>query len=254
MLHYVEYGGGPPLLVLHGLFGSGSNWRSLARAFADTHRVVVADLRNHGLSLHLPRMRYLDMAEDLRELLYALGIDRAQWIGHSMGGKAAMTVALRYPEVVGHLVVIDIAPVAYRHDHGHLVAAMTGLDLDRIRSRNQAEEALRDDIPDDVIRRFLLQNLVLDQGRYRWRLNLPALQRDMDEIVGFPPDLDGAHFPGPSLFVAGGASNYIAAGHHGAIRGFFPRAEIQVIDGAGHWVHVDKPEPLVQAIRRFLET
>lgn len=251
LLHYVEFGDGDPLVLLHGLFGSGTNLRGLAKRLAGAHRVILADLRNHGRSPHTPGMTYMDMADDLDALLGHLKADRADFVGHSMGGKAAMVLALTRAQRVRRLVVIDVAPVVYKHSYTALIGALRKLDLSRLRSRGDADSALATAVPDEATRMFLLQNLVSEAGRFRWRLNLDALERHMDVIVGFP-ELPGRRFHGPALFVAGEQSDYVRSEHESRIVDLFPQARIAQISGAGHWVHVDQPTALFETLQGFL--
>ena len=251
ILHHQSQGSGPPVLVLHGLFGSATNWRAVARLLADRYRVITADLRNHGRSPHHAAMTYPLMARDVEELMDALGLERAAVVGHSMGGKAAMMLALTHPLRVERLAVVDIAPARYTHTHAPLIAAMQGLDLAALRSRADADRLLRDAVPDTATRLFLLQNLALEQGRYFWRLNLAALRGHLDDIMGFP-SAGGATYDGPVLFLRGERSDYVTAAHSEPILECFPRARIVTVGDAGHWVHADQPEQLVAQLRHFL--
>src|SRR5712671_1531184 len=199
-----EYGEGPPLAILHGLFGSGRNWASIAQRLAAHHHVIALDLRNHGASPWAETMDYREMAEDVRATLRARGYDRYSLLGHSMGGKVAMTAALEHGAAVERLIVADIAPVAYAAHHLGHVKAMRGLDLATIKRRSDADAALAPTISDVAERAFLLQNLVLQDGQASWRLNLEAIERDMPRLVDFPAIEAGRTYDGPSLFVAGG--------------------------------------------------
>ncbi len=252
-LHFTEFGEGEPLVLVHGLFGSGTNLRGLAKSLAATYRVIVADLRNHGRSPHAPGMSYTDMADDLDALLTRLNAGHADFIGHSMGGKAAMTLALTRPRRVRSLAVIDVAPVVYTHSHAGLIHALKGLDLSRLRSRAEADVALAAAVADDATRMFLLQNLVAEDGRYRWRLNLAALERHMEGILGFP-SFPERRFHGPALFVAGERSDYVRAEHEARIAELFPQARVTKISDAGHWVHVDQPAALLKTLNDFLRS
>ena len=251
-LHYTQEGSGNPVVLLHGLFGSGVNLGSLAKKLAVSHRVIVADLRNHGRSPHASGMTYVDMAEDLETLLDRLGIARADFVGHSMGGKAAMVLALTRPHCVRHLVVVDIAPVRYAHSYLPIIQVMENLDLSRLRSRKDADRHLAAAVPDDASRMFLLQNLMVQDGRYQWRLNLTAIKQHTDEILGFP-GLTDRSFGGPTLFLAGAQSEYVLEEHRHKITKLFPAARIEWIAGAGHWVHVDQPQALFETLQDFLD-
>ncbi len=211
-LYYDEYGAGSPLVLLHGLFGSSTNLRNVARSLGNHYRVLVPDARNHGRSPHDSEMTYPAMAQDIADWLNMLGIEQPVLVGHSMGGKTAMMLALTAPERVVSLVVIDIAPVIYSHSHAALINAMQELDLTTLRSRSDADQALAAGIPDPALRGFLLQNLVLQDGSLFWRINLAALASHMDDLIGFP-DLAGRSYSGPVMFVAGKRSDPIKFGH-----------------------------------------
>jgi pimeloyl-ACP methyl ester carboxylesterase len=251
-LSCAEFGDGPPLLILHGLFGSGRNWTSIARKLAETRRVLAVDLRNHGASPWDPAMDYPTMAADVLELIEEKALDRPVVLGHSMGGKTAMAAALAAPRAVGALIVADIAPVAYRHGNAAYVAAMRAIDLSRVERRGDADEALRDAVPEAGVRGFLLQNLVFGEDRPRWQLNLDAIAASMDRLIDFPYAAGEARYGGPALFIAGGASGYVRPEHREAIRAFFPAANIETIAGAGHWPHAEKPREFLEIATRFL--
>ena len=253
-LTYLEAGeanGGTPLLVLHGLFGSARNWQTLARRFAETHRVYALDLRNHGGAPWADGMSYPEMADDILRFLDDRGFARAAVVGHSMGGKAAMTLALTHPERVERLVVVDIAPVAYTHTHAPFVAAMKAADLTGRSRRPEVEAQLVAAVPEAPLRSFLMQNLVLENGAFSWRINLDAIDAGMADLIGYP-DLGDARYDGPTLFIGGTASDYIRPEHHEAIRRRFPKAEIRMVEGAGHWIHAERPDEFATMIEHFL--
>ena len=258
MLHVDRYGPEPsaalppPLFVVHGLFGSARNWAALTRRFAERRPVRAVDLRNHGQSPWTDAHRYVDLAADLAQTIAAETAAPADILGHSMGGKAAMALALTAPERVARLVVADIAPVAYSHSQMPILRAMAGLDLTGLRRRAEADVRLAESLDDPGVRAFLLQSLDLGADPPRWRLNLDALERHMPDILGWPEDL-GPPFPGPALFLAGAASDYIRAEHRPAIRALFPRARLARIPGAGHWLHADKPAETAAAVAAFLD-
>jgi pimeloyl-ACP methyl ester carboxylesterase len=252
-LSYSEVGAGPPLVVLHGLFGSGRNWASIARQLGESHRVFTLDLRNHGESPWAETMSYPEMAEDVAAFLTHNGLDGATVLGHSMGGKAAMVLALDQGERVGRLIVVDIAPVAYRHSHLDLIEAMRAVDLDAVSRRGEVDAALADAVPDPGLRAFLLHNLVSEAGRLRWRINLAALGDNMASLIGYPGDLDGNQYAGPALFLAGADSDYLGAEHSPRIRSLCPAAEIDAIAGAGHWVHAEQPRAFLARVQAFLK-
>ena len=250
-LHFSYQGQGPALLILHGLYGSGSNWNSHAKWLAERFTVILADLRNHGRSPHHPDMSYPAQAADLAALLDRLQLESALVLGHSMGGKAAMTLALQYPERVRALIAADIAPVAYRHDHGEIIEALRRLDLQGLRSREDADAALAADISTGMVRQFLLTNLQRGPEGYSWRIPLDILADQLPLIEGFP-SIEG-RYEGPALFVHGTASDYLTAESEPAVRKHFPAAEIAPITGAGHWLHVEKPESFADTLRAFLD-
>jgi len=248
----VEYGAGAPLAILHGLFGSGRNWASIAQRLAEHHRVIAIDLRNHGASPWAETMDYREMADDVRSTMRERGYDRFALLGHSMGGKVAMTAALKHGAAVERLVVVDIAPVAYAASHLGYAQAMRELDLAAIKRRSDADAALAPAIPDAAERAFLLQNLVLEDGRARWRLNLEAIEREMPRLVDFPTMPPGRAYQGPALFIAGSLSDYLRPEYEPTIRGLFPNAEIANIDNAGHWVHAEQPTAFLAVVEGFL--
>lgn len=238
----------PPLVIVHGLYGSARNWGAIARRLSDTREVIAVDMRNHGESPWYDSHSYADMAADLAEVLRQL--DRpADMIGHSMGGKAAMMLALTHSELLRTLVVADIAPVAYNHDQTRYIHAMRSLDPTRPMSRQEASRALAPTVPDDSIRAFLLQSLDLKAGR--WRLNLDVLERFMAQITGWP-EATGT-FARPTLFLSGAESTYVQPAHKPAIRALFPKARFAKLAGAGHWLHAEKPRAFENSCRLFFE-
>jgi esterase len=247
-----EHGTGPPVAILHGLFGSGRNWRSIAQQLAARHRVVAFDLRNHGASPWADVMSYCEMVDDLRASLQARGIGRTALVGHSMGGKVAMVAALLHLAEVTRLVVVDIAPAPNPPTLLAYVRAMRAVDLRGVTRRNQVDAQLIGVIPDAAERAFLLQNLLVAEGGARWRLNLEAIEREFPQIVGFPELPPGSVFDGPTLFIAGARSNYVHTEHQPAMRRLFPRSRIERIEGAGHWVHAEQPRAFLEAIGPFL--
>ncbi|MAM60674.1 alpha/beta fold hydrolase [Maritimibacter sp. UBA3975] len=238
----------PPVLIVHGLFGSGRNWGVIAKRLADSRRVVTVDMRNHGDSPRADSQSYPEMARDLAEVIGEIG-GTADVIGHSMGGKAAMVLALTRPDCVNRLIVADIAPVAYGHSQMALVEAMQALDLSGIETRSDADAALAEAVAEKGVRSFLLQSLDVREGQ--WKLNLDVLGRDMDVVTGFP-DVTGS-FEGPTLFLAGAESDYVRPEHREIIKTLFPEARQAKIPGAGHWLHAEKPREFEAAARAFLD-
>lgn len=255
-LHFQDFpgpAGTTPLVLAHGLFGSGANWRGVAKRLSGDRRVLVVDMRNHGRSFHADSMSYEEMARDILDTLDAENIDRADLLGHSMGGKAAMVAALLSPRAVEHLVVVDIAPVNYTHSHMPLIDAMMGVDVAALNSRKEADDALQEAIQDTMTRQFLLQSLEKAESGYRWRLNLDALKHGMGDLIGFP-DLDATKFDGPALFIHGAESEYVQPEHHTRIERYFPNAVDVAVDQAGHWVHADQPDVLIEQVGTFIDS
>jgi esterase len=242
---------GPPILLLHGLLGSCANWHGIARRLAEGHRVLVPDLRGHGRSPAGGGISYPAMAADLIHLLDTHGILRTTVIGHSMGGKVAMWLALTAPERVSALGVVDMAPVAYPERLASLLAALRALPLDQVADRRGADALLTPAVPDPGVRGYLLQNLEHGDGGWRWRIDLAALDAAMGDLRGFP-DPGTAQFPGPTLFVYGTESDYVTGEHLARIQALFPLARLRPVAGAGHWVYADQPEGFLAAIAGIL--
>jgi pimeloyl-ACP methyl ester carboxylesterase len=237
----------PPLLIAHGLYGSARNWGVIAKRLSDERQVVAVDMRNHGSSPWSSDHQYRDLAADLAEVIAAFG-GKMDVLGHSMGGKAAMTLALNYPEQVNRLIVADIAPVAYTHTQLPFIQAMRAVDLDSVERRSDAEAQLAAAGVDPALQSFFTQSL--DLPNKRWRLNLDALADQMPEIMSFP-QIEG-QWDGPALFLAGAASDYVLPEHRDQIRALFPQAKFARIPGAGHWLHAEKPREFEAAARAYL--
>ncbi len=249
-LYFREFGQGPPIVILHGLLGFFDNWQTIARALADNYWVITPDLRNHGRSPHADTHTYGEMSQDVLSLLDQLGIPSATLMGHSMGGKVAMQLALDHPERIDRLVVIDMAPTAASGGHETIFHALLHLDLQHLRTREEADARLKEHIPDTAVRQFLLKNLTRhSDGSFAWKMNLPVLWKYYSDILSA---VNGVPFAKPALFVRGGNSNYIRPDDEAVIRQLFPRAQIETIVGAGHWVHADKPQELLALLRSFL--
>lgn len=229
----------------HGIVGR------LQRLLGTSRRIIVPDLRNHGQSPHDPDFSYESMATDLVNLLDALEIEHVNLVGHSLGGKVAMWLALEHPERVAALAVVDIAPVTYPSRFRRLFAALRGLNLRTIDSRREADARLATDIPDPAMRGFLLQNLRHTQDGWTWRFNLAALADAMEGLRTFP-DPQGRRFHGRTIFIHGANSDYVRPDQWPAIQDLFPRAQVTSIPGAGHWVHADQPDAFAGAIAHLL--
>ena len=238
---------GIPLVIAHGLFGSGRNWGVIAKRLANHRRVIALDMRNHGASLWHEDHNYHALAADIAEVATNLG-QPVDLLGHSMGGKAAMVAALSGAPI-RRLIVADIAPVGYNHSQQPVIDAMQSLPLDHITSRAEADQALSAHIDDPALRSFLLQSLNVSERR--WRLNLLALSASMDQIIGFP-DISGC-FNAPALFLTGALSDYLRPEHRPIIKALFPKARFAKIPQAGHWLHAEKPHEFEAAVRVFLE-
>ena len=247
-------GSGPPLVMLHGLFGSSGNWRGIARALSDTHAVHSVDLRNHGASPWSDSMDYLEMADDVRQLIERLGLERPTVMGHSMGGKTAMALALRHPAQVGRLIVVDIAPVPYADTLTAFAEAMRSADVMAAASRAEVQRRLEATAPDPEVVPFLMQNLVTRNDHFDWRINLMGIGAAMSQLCSFPAELLGSHYDGPVTVIAGGRSEYVAQRDGAAFRPMFSNVQVEVIDTAGHWVHADQPAAFIDSVRRVLAT
>lgn len=249
ILHAIQAGDGPPVVLLHGLFGAARNFGMVQRALAPRFRVIALDLRNHGDSRHGDGMTYPAMARDVHETLLSLGISQAAVIGHSMGGKTAMTLALQWPERVTRLLVADIAPVSYQHHNASVAAAMQAIKLAPSLTRQEADMALTDAVPDPAVRAFLLQNLRLGPQPH-WRIGL-------DQIAAAIPALEGwsdppGRYDGPTLFVTGAKSDFVLPEHRPTIRAMFPSARLVALKSAGHWLHADNPAGFFSVAEGFL--
>lgn len=241
--------GPTPLLIVHGFFASSRNWRSIARQLAAVRPVYVLDMRNHGNSPHAKRMNYAVMAEDVLAFMASRGLARAHILGHSMGGKIAMWLALQHPQRIERLVIADIAPVAYQHSFDRTIQALIDLPLERINNRKHAEQYLEEAIPDGNYRQFLLQNLQLADGHYYWRIDLDIFKQNADHIVGFPDTAGLQVYREPALFLAGERSDYVRPE---AVRALFPASKIVSMADTGHWLHAERPDAFVEQVEMFL--
>lgn len=244
---------GAPLVIAHGLFGSARNFSSLGKKLAIRRRVLLVDMRNHGDSPWDDDVTYAAMAGDLAAVIEGHCAGTALVLGHSMGGKATMALALARPDLLAGAIVADIAPIAYAHTHQPYTAAMRAMDVDGIERRSQADPLLADAIPDPMMRAFILQNLVFEDKKARWRLNLKALDDGMPDLIGWDSGLDASPFTGPSMFVYGGASDYMTEVLKPRVREVFPRVEFAMIPGAGHWLHAEKPAEFLAEVQGWLQ-
>ncbi|MCZ6828711.1 MAG: alpha/beta fold hydrolase [Gammaproteobacteria bacterium] len=249
-LNALERGEGPPIILLHGLFGSAANLGIVARGLAPHFTTWSLDVRNHGHSPHADSMSYPEMAADVLELMDAHDIISCPVLGHSMGGKIAMQLALDHPDRVSKLVVADVAPVTYPPHHHNILKGLAAVEEADIDSRSQADALLAATVPEASVRAFLLKSLQKnEQGKYRWLLNRAAIS-DNYQLLGTANQ--GQAFDGSVLFIKGGDSDYILPEHQAAVLGFFPQAELKVIAGTGHWLHAEKPAIFNKLVLRFL--
>ncbi|MDC0736709.1 alpha/beta fold hydrolase [Cognatishimia sp. SS12] len=251
MLNMITHGSPtdqPPLLIVHGLYGSARNWGVVSKKLSDERQVIAVDNRNHGDSKRTDSHSYHDLASDLAEVLADIG--PADVMGHSMGGKAAMVLAVQRPELVNRLIVADIAPVAYGHTQLPFIHAMRAVDLEAVEKRSDALEMLAAaGVEDATLRSFFTQSL--DLKAKRWKLNLDTLEAEMTKIMGFPDNISGSN-SGRTLFLSGGDSDYVLPEHRAKIRDMFPKAAFVKISGTGHWLHAEKPTEFIATVRAWL--
>lgn len=264
-LPFQKLGSGHPLIILHGLYGMGSNWLSIGKALSGLSEVYLVDQRNHGEAFHDPVHTYQAMMQDVIRLMDELGLAKAVVLGHSMGGKVAMHMALHHPERITRLIVADISPLAYTTDHssrnqmgGHrrIISALKAIDLKAFSTLKDIEGQLEPHFPDRPLRQFLMKNLGKDdQGAFYWKLNLDALLNHLDRLA---EGLDPSQIPMeglrqfPALFIKGELSAYIQREDERAVRRIFPLSQVVTIKGAGHWLHAEQPERFVKTVRQFL--
>jgi len=246
-----EYATGFPVVILHGLFGSGENFRSFATGHSKEYRVILPDMRNHGMSPHAYGMSYHLLAKDVADTLDSLDIPCCHLIGHSLGGKAAMEFALEFPSRVKKLVVVDIAPKSYDPKDPEALPALKALHLASFSNRQEIEEALSPLIPDRRMRLFLMKNIVReDSGAFSLRIGLHEMENGYSDIWG---GLEGGRSVScAALFLRGENSDLVEEDDIGLIRQFFPQAEVKTVRNAGHWVQVDQPEEFSSLVRSFL--
>jgi pimeloyl-ACP methyl ester carboxylesterase len=251
LLHYKLFGEGKPLLILHGFLGSLDNWQSVAKELAATYQVFILDIRNHGKSFHDPKHDYASMVEDVRYFIDHLGLSEVSLIGHSMGGKIAMSFALKYPLLVSNLIVVDIAPKVYSPGHEDILHALSKVNPKALKSRQEALDIISTHIHDPSVVQFLLKNLDrLGDESFGWKMNLPVLIDQYSEMLDFPSK---GLFNGPTLFLKGAKSDYILPSDEKNIFTLFPKAKIVSINDAGHWVHAENSVDFISETSNFLK-
>ncbi len=259
-LFHKSFGNAPEyIVILHGLYGSSDNWQSIAKQLAIDYTVIVPDLRNHGKSPHSSIHSYPSLTQDIIDLLDDMNIKTATLIGHSMGGKVAMTLALLFPERVSRLIVVDIAPRAYQRltenssqvsEHMNILSGLISIDVQTIESRTHADLLLSSFVTDSKTRQFLLKNLVRKESHFEWSINISGLHQNLPNIMGA---ISGeGQFNKPTLFIKGELSNYIQEKDKEEIKKIFPEVEFATIFDAGHWVHAEQPDTFIATITAFL--
>lgn len=263
-LFYRKYGNGPPLVILHGLYGSSDNWGTIAKKLSDSFSIILPDQRNHGQSPHSEIHDYDSMRDDLFELVNDIGLKRFFLAGHSMGGKTAISFALKWPERLNGLLIADISPFTCEtgmHSeysrHSEILNAMLSFDLADIKVRTEAESHLKEKISSEKIRGLILKNLQrMPDNSFTWKLNVKSLLGNLDKIMeGIKRQTDyNQQITGfPVIFLKGGDSDYIPLKDNKDIQHVFPAAEIIEVPGAGHWIQADKPDEVVKYIKRLLQ-
>ena len=249
-LFFRESGQGRPMVILHGLFGSSDNWFTLAKTFSQQFKVYLVDQRNHGQSPHSEEFNYKLLAEDLEDFLISNTIAEPIIIGHSMGGKAAMNLAVKRPDLINQLIVVDIVPKPYPIHHDHILDGLNAIYLEKLTSRTEADKILSEFVKETEVRQFLLKNLSRkSDGGFEWKINLKAIGNHIEELG------DGMQYTGkfekPSLFIKGAKSNYFTDGDENSIKAIFSNATFVTLD-TGHWVQAEKPLEFANAVIKFL--
>ncbi|GAA6205859.1 MULTISPECIES: alpha/beta fold hydrolase [Thalassotalea] len=250
LLNYQQSGEGENLVLIHGLFGSLENLNMVAKTLNQDFCVTNLDVRNHGLSFHENNMEYPTLALDIIDTLDHLNIESTHLLGHSMGGKIAMQVALDFPERVNKLIVADISPVQYPQHHDHIITGLQSIDLSKITNRKQADEQLAQYVDDKGVRQFLLRNLHKVADKLAFKCNLSFIAQCYPQII---KGYQGSHvFQKPTLFIKGGDSDYITEQHRPIIRQLFPHSKAKIIQGTGHWLHAEKTAAFNNSVKSFL--
>lgn len=265
-LFYRTFGEGEPLLILHGLYGASDNWMQIARLLPEGYMVIAVDLRNHGASPHDPSHTYEEMVTDIAWLFHELELDKAHILGHSMGGKVAIAFAADFPEKVSSLTIADISPKNYlitpasaiQYDfHQRILRVLSELNLKNFSNRNEIDQALNNEIPEQLVRQFILKNLHRNKGQFEWKINVPVLKKYLEHIIsGVDIDDYADRIPitkYPVLFIKGALSGYIQKDDITIIKRMYPDAKIETIEHATHFLHTEKPEEFVEILIKFLK-
>lgn len=249
-LNFKKIGSGKPFIILHGLFGAADNWISVAKELSESYTLYLVDQRNHGDSGHSGEWDYQVMAEDIKELVDDEGLDSVYLMGHSMGGKTAMNVALSYPDRVEKLVVADIAPRYYPKHHETILEGLNAIDMETLSSRKEADDKLAEYIDELGIRQFLLKSLTRKEGKFAWKINLPVITEKIENVgEGLAGDKT---FEKPTLFMGGEHSDYIKERDKADIEKYFPNSKLIYIKNAGHWLHAEQPKAVIDTVKAFL--
>jgi len=250
-LNYQQLGQGSDIILIHGLFGRLENLNMVAKVLSENYRVTSVDVRNHGDSFHDSLMDYPSMAQDVVELIQHLAIDSAIVLGHSMGGKIAMELALTYPNLVERLIVADIAPVAYPPHHNSIIAGLKAIDLSAVKQRKDADMQLAQYVDNSGVRQFLLGNLSSNNGQFSFKCNIDNIAKNYPNIM---KSYQGSNsYKGPTLFIKGANSDYILPEHRSEILRLFPQSRARIIEGAGHWLHAEKTVAFNRSVISFLQ-
>ena len=249
-LHFRKYGEGQPFLILHGLFGSSDNWLTLGKKFSAKYQVYIIDQRNHARSPHSNSISYDLMADDLYELILDEGLNEIILLGHSMGGKTAMRFVQKYPHLIHKLIIADIGRKQYPAHHEYIIQGLNAIDLTKIKSRREARLILSKYVKEEGLKQFLLKNLFwINKGQLSWRMNLPVLEKKMNEILS---EIQSDIVLTPTLFLKGERSDYILESDFEDLNYYFPNADIETIYNAGHWLHAENPFEFHELVMEFL--
>lgn len=251
-LYFRELGEGQPLIILHGLFGASDNWLTLGKRFAEDFKVYIIDQRNHGQSFHADEFSYEAMATDLKRFIDSKNIEKPHVLGHSMGGKTAMTFATTHPELVDKLIVADIGPQSYPVHHATILKGLFSIDMGNTKSRKEADEQLAKYIPEMGIRQFLLKNLTRSGNSFAWKINLSVIAQEIEQIgKGLNQNTS---YNQSALFVRGEKSDYIKDSDVNLIHSIFTKCKLETIAGAGHWLHAEKPQEFYDITINYLKS